>query len=228
MDYSNLYGNNALVKSILDYIRENHYEVGDRIPSERELAGALATNRNTLRESLRVLQSAGILEILPGSGTYLKESVSDFFSDSNYAKWIVSQKEKTSEMHQVRGTLDILAVSLVPLDQYQALANRLQDLIDSFHVDTCNGDDYIQFDSRFHGLIRQASGNSVLVRICDMLTGTLWDERVLYSHDPKRIEASYNEHKAIAAAFMTQNREFTIKVAEAHFHSADYALEEIQ
>ena len=41
---------------------------GDQLPAERELAELHGTNRNTLREALRRLQQAGLIEATKGSG----------------------------------------------------------------------------------------------------------------------------------------------------------------
>jgi GntR family transcriptional repressor for pyruvate dehydrogenase complex len=45
------------------------YAPGDRLPPERELSSRLGTNRNTLRESLRTLESENLLRARQGDGT---------------------------------------------------------------------------------------------------------------------------------------------------------------
>jgi GntR family transcriptional repressor for pyruvate dehydrogenase complex len=45
------------------------YQPGDRLPPERELASRLATNRNTLREALRILESENLVRARQGDGT---------------------------------------------------------------------------------------------------------------------------------------------------------------
>ncbi len=42
---------------------------GDRLPPERELATRLGTNRNTLREALRILESENLVRARQGDGT---------------------------------------------------------------------------------------------------------------------------------------------------------------
>jgi GntR family transcriptional repressor for pyruvate dehydrogenase complex len=46
---------------------------GDLLPPERELALALGTNRNTLREGLRVLESQGLVEARQGQGVRVRD-----------------------------------------------------------------------------------------------------------------------------------------------------------
>lgn len=51
---------------------ENHvYQVGDRIPAERQLAEQFNVSRMTLRQAIKTLEEEGILERRLGSGTYV-------------------------------------------------------------------------------------------------------------------------------------------------------------
>ena len=48
------------------------YAVGDRIPTESELTAMFSVSRNTLREAIQSLTSAGILIVKQGDGTYVR------------------------------------------------------------------------------------------------------------------------------------------------------------
>lgn len=49
-------------------IEEGSLRVGDRLPPERELSKQLNVSRSILREALRTLENAGVLELKPGKG----------------------------------------------------------------------------------------------------------------------------------------------------------------
>ncbi|BCW52522.1 hypothetical protein StoSoilB13_48640 (plasmid) [Arthrobacter sp. StoSoilB13] len=49
----------ALQSDIMELILERELEAGDPLPTESELSVALGVGRNTLRESLKVLQAPG-------------------------------------------------------------------------------------------------------------------------------------------------------------------------
>ncbi|MFA6816577.1 MAG: substrate-binding domain-containing protein [Lentisphaeria bacterium] len=49
----------------------SNYEIGDKLPSERELAGRLSVNIATIRRAFREFVLSGIVEKRVGSGTYL-------------------------------------------------------------------------------------------------------------------------------------------------------------
>lgn len=56
---------------IREEIEKGKWEVGDRLPSERELAIAFGVSRMTLRQAVQALADEGILERKIGSGTYV-------------------------------------------------------------------------------------------------------------------------------------------------------------
>lgn len=56
---------------IRDEIEKGKWTVGDRIPSERELATQFSVSRMTLRQAVQTLVDEGILERKIGSGTFV-------------------------------------------------------------------------------------------------------------------------------------------------------------
>jgi len=69
----------SLVESTMDLIRAQieggAWKVGERIPKEQELADMLQVGRNTVREAIRVLSHANVLEVRQGDGTYVRSNV---------------------------------------------------------------------------------------------------------------------------------------------------------
>lgn len=55
------------------HIQANGLRPGDKLPSEREMAEAFGTSRNSVREALRVLENQGLLVVKTGRGTFLRE-----------------------------------------------------------------------------------------------------------------------------------------------------------
>ncbi|MGW7001828.1 FadR/GntR family transcriptional regulator [Streptomyces sp. NPDC054933] len=68
----------SLVDTVVEQLRaqltERSWRIGDRIPTEHELAEQLGVGRNTVREAVRVLVHAGLLESRQGQGTFVRST----------------------------------------------------------------------------------------------------------------------------------------------------------
>ena len=64
------------VAQIADRIRVGDLHEGDRLPSERDLAAQMQISRPTLREAVRVLADAGVLEVRTGAagGIFVRQA----------------------------------------------------------------------------------------------------------------------------------------------------------
>ena len=56
---------------VLESIRDQRLKVGERLPSEPELAERTGVARTTVREALKLLQKEGFLEVRPGQGWFV-------------------------------------------------------------------------------------------------------------------------------------------------------------
>lgn len=59
----------AVVQQIEEAVRKGDLRPGDRLPSERELCAQMGVSRPTIREAMRSLESAGMVELRPNDPT---------------------------------------------------------------------------------------------------------------------------------------------------------------
>jgi DNA-binding FadR family transcriptional regulator len=66
----------SLVDQALEQLRQRitqgTWAIGERLPTEPELAAELGISRNTVREAMRVLAFSGLIEVRQGDGSYLR------------------------------------------------------------------------------------------------------------------------------------------------------------
>lgn len=67
----------SLARLVSEQIRRRIFDgrlrAGDRIPSERELAEQLASNRNTVREAIRTLEELQLVQVRHGNGMVVRD-----------------------------------------------------------------------------------------------------------------------------------------------------------
>ncbi|WP_422424737.1 FadR/GntR family transcriptional regulator [Bacillus sp. PSXD-155] len=153
-----------LVDEVLEQLQERifsgEYQVGDRLPTEPQLMEELGIGRSTLREAIKILVHAGILEVRQGQGTHI---ISLSPSQNSFENRL--QNANIDHVFEARLMLDkevsILAAKrrneedLLHLKSY--LNKRNQTLQDGNYVE------YIEADIQFHLSIAKASKNQVLL-----------------------------------------------------------------
>lgn len=70
-----------------------HWNIGDRLPSERELSEVFGVSRMTLRQAIQTLADEGILERKVGSGTYVaqRKVKETMLGTTSFSKIVASQ-----------------------------------------------------------------------------------------------------------------------------------------
>ncbi|MEU6642630.1 FadR/GntR family transcriptional regulator [Saccharomonospora sp. NPDC046836] len=152
------------VDRILSGIRSGQFAPGSALPSERVLAAELSVSRGSLREALRVLEQAGVLEARPGSGTYVA---------TEGASQALSMRAQAAAIGD-HSPLDVIVAraSIEPVCAEHAARARTQADITVIraHLDeqarlTAAGLDASEADNQFHLAIAAASHNSVLASL---------------------------------------------------------------
>jgi DNA-binding FadR family transcriptional regulator len=67
----------AIIEQLSRLILNGSYKPGEQLPSERELASQFGVARGPVREALRALALAGLIEIKPGHGAFVRNRDTD-------------------------------------------------------------------------------------------------------------------------------------------------------
>ena len=100
----------VVVDQLVRLINENKLKVGDRLPSERELSEIFGVSRGVLRESIRALEIAGIIDAISGSGNYIKSNAN--INMEIEALNILEEEDNPLDIIMVRKNLEPLAVKM--------------------------------------------------------------------------------------------------------------------
>ena len=163
----------ALQSHIMDLILDRGLEAGDPLPTENELSTALGVGRNTLRESLKVLQALGVIEIRHGFGMFVAPSNFDALTDGLTFRGRLSLRHHGQEARQlveVRQALECgligAAMELITPEQLAALEEavlRMESLAGS-------GEHFVEADADFHRRLFEPLDNGLLIS----LLGVFW------------------------------------------------------
>ncbi|MFJ7749023.1 FadR/GntR family transcriptional regulator [Arthrobacter sp. NPDC097144] len=164
----------ALQKDIMDLILESNLEAGSPLPTEAELCATLGVGRNTLRESLKVLQALGVVEIRHGYGMFVAPTNLDALTAGLTFRGRLSlrqQGKEALELVDVRQTLESgLIGQAMSLMTEEHLA-RIEDTVREMESLADEGRPLAGVDSEFHRQLFAPLDNELLTH----LMSVFWD-----------------------------------------------------
>jgi GntR family transcriptional repressor for pyruvate dehydrogenase complex len=134
---------------------------GSRLPSESELAVELGASRNTVREAVRALVTARVLDVRRGDGTYVTSLRPELLLEGVGAAVELMQEGFSLELIAVRRILEPEATSLAAERMDDPTLAALEGLLAQMDAAPTEAD-RITFDAAFHERIAAASGNATL------------------------------------------------------------------
>lgn len=150
-----------VINQLTDLVKGGSVKLGERLPSEREMAEQLGVSRPPLREALRALEYAGIIETRYGDGIYVKSNV--FPSEATPLFSTLLNQYTLEELIEMRRIVETAAVRMAiqratteDLDMLQSIHNKAQRCIEVI-------DKFIDCDLAFHCSIAEVARNSILL-----------------------------------------------------------------
>ena len=157
----------AAIHRIREMIASGDLLSGAKLPAEAELAAELGASRNTVREAVRGLVTARVLDVRRGDGTYVTSLRPELLLEGIGAAAELMQDGYSLELVEVRRILEPAATAMAALRIDEATIGELEHCLHRMSAAESE-EELVQFDSKFHAGVAGASGNSTLA---SMLNG---------------------------------------------------------
>jgi DNA-binding FadR family transcriptional regulator len=149
-----------------ELVASGEWPVGSRIPPEPELVAVLGVGRNSVREAVRALSHAGVLEARQGDGTYVRSAAGLGAALERYvsradARHVLEarralEREAARLAARRRTDDDVAGLDALVADQRRAAAAHDRDA-------------FVRGDVAFHRAVATAARNPVLLDLLDHL-----------------------------------------------------------
>jgi GntR family L-lactate dehydrogenase operon transcriptional regulator len=227
----------GIVAQIEGLITSGQLGVGERLPSERELAEHFQVSRVVVREALRDLQARGIVEVRQGSGAYVQMIPSEALTRS-LTLLLKLEKPAFIDLMIARRALEVATAPLAAahgspqqfdslrecLAEMGAVAHRGLHLEDNFY-------EYGHMDLRLHLLVAEASQNAILETLSSAVLPLIMEGRFevvrrvgsfdqFLSRGALRELHVHREHVEIVAAILNRDTADSGQLMEAHINRA--------
>lgn len=198
-----------------EMIVSGQYQVGERLPAERELAASLGVSRNILREAIKFIQERGLVNVQSGSGVYVTASEADVLSRS---MTLYTRREQISiaQLFEVRW---ILEVENARLAARKADANRIAELwacLQRMQSTLDSPSEFTQIDVEYHRLLAVATLNPVLPMLLDTITDSISQQLSMTASLPGAQINALKHHQAIYDAVASHDTEAAYKAMSTH------------
>ncbi|GAA1808186.1 FadR/GntR family transcriptional regulator [Agromyces neolithicus] len=208
---------------LLDLFTSGSIPPGTRLPPERQLAASLEVGRSAVREALAALEILGIVDVRPGSGTYLRGTVSELLPQS--LSWGVLLGERnTAELLELRSGLEIYVARLAAERLTDAQLTNLRRHLDVMRVSIDDLKSFVKSDLAFHHDLASAAENRLLLDLLQVVRSLLrvWVERAVEEEGHAR--AALEEHEAVYRALAARDGDAAASAMAAHMTTASARL----
>ncbi|WP_292569845.1 FCD domain-containing protein [Mesorhizobium sp.] len=153
---------------ILDLIRARQLNVGDVLPTERELSEITGASRNTVREALRTIRTYGLIEPKPRVGAVLADGQSIAIQNFFAAHLDVSR----SSFADIQGFRRIIEVGIGDHIVLNATNEQIEvlDEINARIVESRSIEEAAENDFNFHMALVALADNRMLTDIYSFLS----------------------------------------------------------
>ena len=197
----------ALYIQVADRLRTQIYrhelQPGDPI-DELALCARYGISRTPLREALKVLNSEGLIVLVPRKGSFVRSM----------------EITELNELFPVMAVLEGLCAREAVENCTPDDLKRLEDMHAKLETFAANGniDDYYEQNFDFHQAVQDLSGNRTLQRLIGDLRKILRLDRHMQLTIPGRLQESIEEHRQIMLAFRKHDPDLADQNMQAHLH----------
>lgn len=202
-------------KSIKALISKNGLTVGDKLPSQRQLAEQLSYSRPTIREALISMEALGQIRTEPGRGVFL---TGEDINSSKVKPSNVSLIGKEVQIYQFRHAIEAAIVSLVASNATKAQIDDMELTIRSMKASIAKEDfsEFYKLDFLFHSQIIEAANNRFFTEAISPFIDLFYESQKLPLLNSKDGEPTIVEHQIILDNIKAGNSEASKEAMQTH------------
>jgi GntR family transcriptional regulator, transcriptional repressor for pyruvate dehydrogenase complex len=187
-----------VASAVLEMITSSPLRPGDRLPTERDLAGQFGVSRTAIREAVRSLVAKGIVDATPGRGLTVR-SPDHATARESMALYLRGHVEDDyRKVDEVRRLLETEVAALAAARATEAERAGLHTVCDEMEAVLNDLVVASALDVEFHRRIAAATHNELYLLMLDAIADSLLEIRRSTFRLPGRPSVALSAHRAIA------------------------------
>jgi len=217
-------------EQIAEKVRAGVLRVGEKLPGERTLAAQMEISRPTLREAVKVLVDAGVLEVRrgPGGGMYVATDVVPTDLVRHSASLRLAEIAAVLEARRLlEPQVALLAAERAGEEDFEAMERSIEAMrriVDGgWHQR--HEDRFLQLDVQFHLALARAAGNPTVETLIRILFRQLEIARDMAMHVPLVPEWTIGIHERTLAVLRSGEADEIEAVMDEHLGQLERTYE---
>jgi GntR family transcriptional repressor for pyruvate dehydrogenase complex len=214
-----------IVEQIQRRILSGELKVGAQLPAERELAEQFQVSRTAVREAIKALREKGLVDILPGRGTFVTDGASRAMRHS-LGFLVRMGGERSASLVEVREILEPEIAALAAGRATDEHMQALREIVNTMDAALENADLFVEADLDFHLALADATQNAIIPVLIDSIVDVLREDRKRTAQTPHGPAHAQQHHRRILEAISRRDADGAREAMRAHLRQvrADSAV----
>lgn len=204
-------------------IVDGHWEKGEKLPGEVDLAKEFGVSRSTLREALRALSSRGLVQIRHGEGNFVWYPEAEDYLNPLMPRLLVDREDVFAIM-EARSMVEVKTAALAAERATAETIAELRSLLENMERSREDRKQFAHYDHSFHKQIALATKNNVILKIYEAIEVFLVSQQLQIVDYVDAIERGITDHRAILEAIVAGDQEQAAEAMRAHLERTYQAI----
>ncbi|MDR3161997.1 MAG: FadR family transcriptional regulator [Spirochaetaceae bacterium] len=201
------------------------WKEGEKLPSEHELCDMFGVSRVTVRGAIQQLEILGLVETKHGGGTFVKKISVAENVDSLHPLMRIHKNQDLITVLEYRKIIEKgiigLAVEKIRPEDFDFLEETYAAMV----RDVNHGAEYIEADMAFHSYLAKVVGNSIIIKVHELINSILFSAMIDIVHLLGRnIGIPY--HRKIIDALKQGDKDKCEAIMEEHIEATIRAIKQ--
>src|SRR4051812_4785873 len=180
---------------------------GSRLPTEAQLSAEMGISRSGVREAVKVLEAARVLDVRRGDGTYVTSLAPRLLLEGLGVAVELLRDDTLLEVMEVRRMLEPVATGMAALRMSEDALDELGGILQDMRTAADDAELLIRHDTAFHRTVIAATGNETLTSLLDGLSSRTLRARVWRGLiEGNSAHLTLSEHEAIYRALRARDQ----------------------
>ncbi|WP_227935474.1 FadR/GntR family transcriptional regulator [Alkalihalobacillus deserti] len=211
-----------IYNQVLSEIKSGTFNIGDKLPAERELCEQFGVSRAPVRQALSALELNGIIYSRQGEGVYVKNTQLSTETSQSGVMWDSTSPE---DIVEARMNIEPQIIKYAALRATDEDIKELRMIIKKMEGETNTGIYNPETDEALHNGIAKASHNDLFVKMMSAISSAMKQQKMWqFIRDrtvtrPDYREVNFKEHQMIIKAIEDRNEKEAVKLMTSHMQN---------